>query len=417
LKNIVRACLALTLLLAPLSCGVEQDGQRTSSASVSQLDDSIWSWWVHPLSINAEEGSWIGGLSSEGDIKITRINSDLTSDVVTLDRIQVDDHNGPAIAYDPAASYLVVFYAEHNQEEVVHYRTIDRDTLAKGPRRTLVFSDKVTYCQALVHGRKIVLLTRVGFTSWRYRISEDFGATWTQERTLVTSGNGQVYCLTKSDAANPASYHLAFVGHPKYSGFRDVTHAMIRLDSGRITLADNTAIGSLYEPSGPRLDPHALDLAIAPEPGWAVRLLDVGWLGGVPAISYALWKKGSIFIPVRYQVKIHRDGHWYDASWQLHAGRIFGHHLKAHYHGGAVFTRGQGIVTSREEAGEWFLEKWAWDPAAETLSLVQEIYASSDPIVRPYVPDNEGRVAVIAHTLLKYSGYQNFMANTKVVFR
>ncbi len=48
----------------------------------------------------------------------------------------------------------------------------------------------------MLGGDRLVLLTRVNLSTWCYRISDDFGASWGPERILVDArGFGQVYVV------------------------------------------------------------------------------------------------------------------------------------------------------------------------------------------------------------------------------
>lgn len=381
-------------------------------ARPADIEDNIWSWWVHPLAVNDGDVSWVGGIAKSADVRITRVNADASLEPVVVGRTVADDHNGPAIALAPDREQLVVFFAAHGSEKVVHYRTLHRQSLALGAARELSFSGSVTYAQLLVHGDRLVLVTRVADSTWRYRISEDFGGAWSEERILVDArGLGKVYCLVKPVRSAPATAHLAFYGHPTGSTFRKVQHGTIHLDDGRVTVDDGAVVGDLDAAGGPSLNPDALDTAISPSTGWVVRLLDVGELGGMPAILYAVWQGDAA---ARYRVKLRRAaGEWSSAPWTADTGAVFGYTAAIHYHGGAVFAHGDEVVTSREVSGQWEIQRWSWDAASQDLRTGPLLSTSSRPVVRPYVPYRAGRVDLIAHELLQYDGYTDFRADTR----
>jgi hypothetical protein len=384
----------------------------------ADLEDNIWTWWAHPLAVNDGARSWVGGIASDGDVRITRVGADASLETVVVGNVSPDDHSGPAIAFGPEQPDLLVFFAGHNSEDVVHYRRLGRDTLSLGDPEELSFSGNVTYAQALVRGDRIVLVTRVSLSTWRYRMSEDFGDTWTAERVLIdATGYGQVYGLVKPILGQPSRAQLAFYGHPENSEFRDVLHGVIDLDTGRITTVGGADLGDLDSEGGPGLLPvppdgaPGLETAISPSTGYAVRLLDVGTLGGLPAILYVVWTGDEA---PHYRVKLRREsGEWSSAPWMPPTGSVFGYRPDTHYHGGAVFARADSVFSSREEGGQWRVERWDWDPATADLVLAGELSATARPVVRPYVPYHDGLVDVIAHELLRYEAYTDYLADTR----
>ena len=384
----------------------------------ADIPDNIWSWWVHPLAVNDVDVTWVGGIARDATVKITRVNADSSIETIALGQTEADEHNGPAIAYHPDHTDLVLFFSQHNTDNRVHYRRVDRESLALGVPEELQFSGLVTYAQVLVRGDRIVLLTRVASVSWCYRISEDFGSTWSEERALIDgNGRGLVYVLAKPVRSDPSQAQFAFYGHPTSSGFRDVLYGSIDLDTGVVGSGGGINLGDLDTEGGPGLRPvvpagkPALETALHPSPGYVVRMLDVGELDGMPAIAYAEWTGTEA---PNYRV-ILRDkaGGWSSAPWTLPTGVVFGYVPDIHYHGGAAFTRDDGVISSREEAGTWKVERWRWDTTLGDLVLAEELSATPKPVIRPYVPYHDGRADVVVHELDRYKGYTDYRAATR----
>jgi hypothetical protein len=266
-------------------------------------------------------------------------------------------------------------------------------------------------------GSRLVVLTRVDLVTWRYRISDDFGVTWSGERVLIDAdGLVQVYVVAKPVTGKPDENLLAFYGHPVNSPYRDVEFARVRLDTGAVESADGRPIGNLNDPDGPRLRPGDLGAAISPAAGDTVRLLDIGTLDGRPAIAYAQWQ-GDAGAP-RYRVTMHRDGGWVTPAWSLPSGDPFGHTPAARYLGGAVLGRDDRLYTSRRDngTGGWHVEQWSWSGAGDTFVLDAEL-ARDDacPLVRPYVPARRGSVEVVVQRLTSYDGYTDHVADILVL--
>ena len=103
---------------------------------------------------------------------------DRVGEVGDLGISKVDDHNAPAIALSAAHPHLLAFYTQHGTDNVMRYRTVDRQTLAMGEEQELRFSGRLTYAQVIQSPTQLTLVTRIEDDRWHYRTSGDFGATW-----------------------------------------------------------------------------------------------------------------------------------------------------------------------------------------------------------------------------------------------
>lgn len=375
-----------------------------------RIDNAIYSWWVQPLSVNDGDYTWVGSIAKLGTVRVFKVNRDTgTQQEARLSRIEPDDHNGPAIAFDPSQTKLVVFYSNHNSDEFIRYNTIDRTTLTVGPEQQLNFGAPVSYVQVLQWGAKLVVLSRVADTSWRYLTSNDWGQTWdATPKTLVSDpDNGKVYLLARPVSENDNRVRIATYKHPTSGDDRTVRYALLFMDTGEITIPGGVPIGNFYtDAGGPNLHPDWMSLAIDPSPGYRVRLLDVGTVGGMPAISYAVWygAEGA----ATYKVKLYQQGAWTTASgFSEPSGDPFGYNLATHYVGGVAIGRTNNrLYVSREDNGTWYLDRWHF----QNNAFVKEknIRQDTTRLVRPNATYRSGPVDITVQEAPVYDHYTQY---------
>jgi hypothetical protein len=393
----------------------------TGAPIKARIDNAVYDWWAQPVSVNDGAYTWIGTIATGGTVRVAKVSPAAGTyqwaTLTSVGDIYHDEHNTPALAFEPTKPYLMAFYTQHGADNIMRYRTINRTTLAMGRTRTLTFSGNITYAEVIRNGTRLMVLTRVG-TSWRYRISENFGSLWSVERVLINaSGYGTLYSLVKPASNNGDLNHLAVYGHPMSSTFRNVVYAQIHLQSGDVTLANGQVIGSINDPAGPNLRPGQLQAAITPSTGYKVRLLDVDAIRGRPAIAYAVWNAGAAEAgPATYKFKMYQDDNtWKSPPWSLAAGHAFGYDPAIHYLGGMAIGRDNLLYSSRESKGTWIFEKWAWSESAGTFKLAKEIARdSTQKLARPCVPAGAGATEVIINRFEKYYSYTNYISDVLV---
>lgn len=367
------------------------------------LKDAAYSWWVHPLAVGDGDLTWLGWVDRHGGNGIDRVNHQTG----TVDRVllagpsSADEHNGVALALDPNQSELIAFYSRHGNDHHIRYQVVDRDTLEAGSQQTLDFGAGVTYAQVLqVPGTATIhVLCRAGGPSiggpfWKYRTSDDWGATWGPAKTLIDpNGIGQNYLQARPWPDGGATVHLAHYGHPEGSSYRNVGYAQLDLTTGQIRKVDGTLLGDLDAAGGPQITPQQLDVAIAPSSSHRVRLLDVGTVQTQPAIAYAVWNISDPGEPATYKIKRLVGGAWSSETWSLPAGDVMGFSLETHYHGGMALGANGKLWTSREDGGEWVIE--AWQRSGSTYLLQGELARTDSWSTRPYPVRNPGAVEVV----------------------
>lgn len=382
-------------------------------STVATLANGIWSWWVRPLIVVDGRHAWVSSIARLGTNRVHRVNLDTSAvDVLPLGgQDRSDDHNAGAIAYHPDRATLLVFYARHAQDDYIRWRHVNRSTLnVSADERRLDFPGRVTYAQILQQpggpDDRLVLLCRVDAT-WQYRMTWDWGATWTPPRILLNAAGtiGQPYILSAVDGTDPGHVHLAVAGNPASTDYRPVLGLSIGLHSGSVRTLGGGRLGDLDDPSGPQLTPDRLDVLHDPGPGRRVRLLDLAGWARRPWALVAEWEGDG---PAEYRALSPCD----DPAWRLPTGREFGHTRAARYVGGAAWTPTGGVITSRQDppdvlGGTWHVEHWPDLEAAPQL-----VTSSTIPQVRPVPvahPDGGSLLGVL--DVRDYTSYSTYDAN------
>jgi len=374
------------------------------------VPNAAYSWWTQPLAVSDGPYTWVASIARLGTVRIARAQPSTGSvKWATLGISKVDDHNAPAIALSAAHPHLLAFYTQHGTDNVMRYRTVNRQTLAMGEEQALRFSGRLTYAQVIQSPTQLTLVTRVADDQWHYRTSGDFGATWGDERVLIDAdGHGKVYALIKPNGT-AGLHHLVFYGHPGHSTYRPAVYGTIDFNSGIISRTDGTVLGDLDEPGGPAIQPTELEQVIAPRGSFKVRVLDVGLAAGRPAIAYAVWDAATAAQNATYKLKVLEGTSWTAPSWSLASGKPFGFEADSQYLGGVSFGRGGQLYTARETKGTWIVQEWQWSSKSARWTAYREIARSSQyKLVRPYVPLNRGPVDVIVQRVRSYRNFSSY---------
>jgi BNR repeat-containing family member len=373
--------------------------------------NATYSWWTQPLAVSDGSYTWVGSIARLGTVRIARVEPGTGAvQWATLGRSVADDHNAPSIALLRDQPHLLAFYTQHGNDSAMRYRTVDRATLALGPEQELTFSGPLTYAQIVQTSRTLILITRVGTSSWRYRSSDDLGVTWSDERVLIDAeGHGKVYALVKPIGTTGLRAHLVFYGHPVGSTYRPVEYGTIDLETGTISRPDGAVVGDLDEPGGPAIQPAELQQVVAPRDSFKVRVLDVSIVGGQPALAYAVWDASTSSQRASYKTKVLDGSTWTTPSWSLASGQPFGYEPEVHYLGGATFGRGGQLYTSRDANGTWIVQEWRWSSTTRSWTAYREIARSTRyKLVRPHVPLDRGPVDLLIQRVRRYDDFANY---------
>ena len=102
-------------------------------APLMTVPNAAYSWWTQPLAVSDGPYTWVASIARLGTVRIARAQPSTGSvKWATLGISKVDDHNAPAIALSAAHPHLLAFYTQHGTDNVMRYRTVNRQTLAMG---------------------------------------------------------------------------------------------------------------------------------------------------------------------------------------------------------------------------------------------------------------------------------------------
>ena len=192
-------------------------------------DDGGWCWFQDPRALVVGNELIFGSVASgraepdrRGDIEVTSYDLDTgTRSVFELhDRLQLDDHDAPALLLRPDGR-LVAVYARHGDDDLVRVRISrnPRDASAWGAERTLSLGDRVTYSNVFFlsaerggRGRAFDFHRGRGWGP-NYLVSDDLGVSWRYGGRLL-AGPGRPYLRYASDGLRRV-HLLATEQHPR----------------------------------------------------------------------------------------------------------------------------------------------------------------------------------------------------------
>ncbi|MEA2397446.1 MAG: hypothetical protein QOK25_1002 [Thermoleophilaceae bacterium] len=251
--------LAFPLMLVVLQSSPAPAVSQTSDQQVTSLGDGVWSYFGDPRAVYANDTTFVGWVTSKGDIVVASIRQDVVQRH-TLDHVGRDDHSNPSLFIRPGGR-IVAVYAPHgvgakSQVKHMYYRVSVRpyDVTAWGPIRRMPANSApvgghpdraFSYPNPIQMPNGRVWLFWRGGSWWpTVSITSDWQH-WTRPRTVVTSIPGQrPYAKYAGDGK---SVYMAFSrSHPmeKATGIY-----FLRISkSGAEYRSDGTRIGSLNHP-------------------------------------------------------------------------------------------------------------------------------------------------------------------------
>jgi hypothetical protein len=102
---------------------------------------------------------------------------------------ETDDHNLIAVMMMSNHHLICAYSGGHNTDNNIYVRIADAEESIEsfGEAVVLKSTESTTYSQIFEYDEKLYLFYRTGNTGWSYRISSDYGKTWTSETKLVQS--------------------------------------------------------------------------------------------------------------------------------------------------------------------------------------------------------------------------------------
>lgn len=329
------------------------------------LDNLAWCWWTRPRASRIGNSVFFGGIESGGGIVAARL--DLATGQVerqTLAQFEDDDHNNPALLAVEGKP-LICFYSRHDAEEGLRYRisTTPLSVADWHPEQILTFGGSTTYAEVHVVGSEIHLFTRVDEIRWGWRMSSDWGKSWSEPRDLLAFDTDQQVYMGSALLSDGHTLRIGVSGHPKEyekKPLHDVWACLVDLRSGEVRLPSGRTVGNLRLGAGLPLNYTALELVAKTPADRTVNLLDVS-SGPVFEIAFvSKVKDDHSTTDAQYHVASLRDGKW-RVETVAPAGRKFGYIDAGLYVGGMAFPEHvpDGVVyLTREAQGLWHLEEW-----------------------------------------------------------
>lgn len=395
--------------------GVEKAGGRPAAGLPAPiLRDAAWCWWTRPRAVRLGPLVYVAALDQRGQVFVATWDLERrVAQRTVLAGFEDDDHNNPALVTQ-AGHPLVAFYSRHGQDDAVRYRVSERpgDIAAWSQERTLEFGGTTTYAQVHARGSELHLFTRVDGTKWSYRRSPDWAARWESPRDFLSFDTDQQIYMPTALLPDGRTVRVAVSGHPKEyydKPLHNIWACQVDLETGAVTLpSTGQVVGNLATGAGLPLGHDRLELVHATPPDRTANLFDVGDGPGFEIGFVSKVKDDHATVDARYHVTTLHGSQWRTEDLTP-SGTIFGYLPVGLYVGGMAFPHrspGGRVYLTREEAGQWHLERWdrrtdgAWSP----LALLAP---TSTRLARPWaVTDPAGDLQVVALALEHYDdGY------------
>jgi len=381
--------------------------------SARTLGPGAWSWFADPRAVHhegAHRRTYIGWIDREGSIQITSHDHDSGDEVVKQlhRRLEVDDHDAPAVLVRPDG-HLLVFYSMHSGKAMLYRRsTRPEDVSAWGPEQRLPDNTDgefgFTYpnpVQLAAEDQRMYLFWRGGNWNPAYATKDSGqGSSWSHARTMIRVAGERPYVKVVSD--NDAVIHFAFTdGHPRnvLTGIYHATYS-----DGEFRRSDGTPIRSIG--SG-HFTPAEATRVYDPNPS-GVR----AWIHDV-----ALDDSGA---PLMVYARLHADedhryvyARWDGSGWVTHpivnaGGTIAGDGGETGYSGGITFDHDdpRRVLLSREIAGVHEVELWNTSDGGASWEHTAVTSGSSVANVRPIAA--RGRTDGLFDVLWMRGRYTNY---------
>ncbi len=374
------------------------------------IDDMAWCWWTRPRATRIGDLLYLGALDSRGQIVAATwdLGKRLAHKAV-LARFEDDDHNNPALIAVPGRP-LVAFYSRHAADDALRFRvsTHPTDIGCWHDERVLQFGGTTTYAQVHPRGDELHVLTRVNETTWAYRRSMDWAATWEPARSFLAFDTDQQIYMPTVMLADQRTVRVAVSGHPKEyetKPLHDVWACEVDLETGAVSRpTDGAVVANLRDGTGLPLNYDQLELVHATPSDRTVNIFDVGDGPDFEIGFVSKVKDDHSTTDARYHVTSNRNGHWITDD-VVAAGAKFGYIHAGCYVGGLAFphrSAGGRLYLTREHDGRWHLERWDRGPAGGWTSRPLVAH-SATRLTRPWaVTDPAEGLEVVALALERY---------------
>lgn len=207
--------------------------QQPASAYEIVAKDAAWCWFSDPRAVAYKGKSdrlYFSSINSKGDVVISakNIKSAETETFILHKKLQIDDHNVPAILILPDGK-LLAFYTEHNGRFFMRKSKNPEDIKDWEEEKIINFGGlKITYAHPVMlksERNRIYMFFRG--SDWRPSISysDDLGTSWSKAQGLIESKGVKNRPYLKVSSNNISRIDFTFTdGHPGVEPKNSVYH-------------------------------------------------------------------------------------------------------------------------------------------------------------------------------------------------
>ena len=304
----------------------------TAEPLVELNDNGAWSWFMDERLIVHRGKLLVGSMRSPSgnvELAVHDLETGETEVVVLHDKLEEDDHDGPALHVLPDGRVLAV-YTQHSQERKVYWRISDADDLTKwsetkelvtpGEDHPPFGGDNVTYSnlfQLSAEGNVLYNFFRSVQHQQNWMVSEDNGETWQYGGMFLKGHRGYAPYFKYATDGEDTIHFIGTEDHPRnfdnsvYHGF--IRGRTIHQSSG----AEYASLSTTTNKSGDIWDLTPVFKGDPDNVAWVIDLhLDKG---GRPVCVFSVQKDGRD-LPPRQGGTDHRYHYarWDGRQWTQH---------------------------------------------------------------------------------------------------
>jgi hypothetical protein len=226
-KTAILPAIILFWVIGPVSA------QLPGSAYQVVAKDASWCWFSDPRAVAYKGKSdrlYFSSINSKGDVVISakNVKSAETETYILHQKLQIDDHNVPALLFLPDGK-LLAFYTEHNGRFFMRKSKNSEDIKDWEEEQVINFGGKkITYAHPVMlksENNRIYMFFRG--SDWRPSISysDDLGSSWSRAQGLIESKGVKNRPYLKVSSNNTSRIDFTFTdGHPGVEPKNSVYH-------------------------------------------------------------------------------------------------------------------------------------------------------------------------------------------------
>ncbi|HVE74077.1 MAG TPA: BNR-4 repeat-containing protein [Mycobacteriales bacterium] len=409
--------LMLGLLVSPALASPVPQVVGLPTALVAQ--DGAWCWFSEPRAISAGGTTYLGWISSRGDITVGAVGADgRTRTTVLMAGFEVNDHDHPSLLLRPDGR-LQAFWSGHNGGELYTRIAVRPHDISQwGRLRTVplrLAGDRVsTYANPvyLKGERRLWVFGRSGYTGPAFTTSGDVGETWAKARRLVHVHDERPYVKYASNGVNTIGFGFTN-GHPAES-HSSIYYAAYR--AGEIRRADGRRIA--------RLD----QLPISPAQADVVYAAPKGRDAWIHDVAHDKQGRPRVVFATRPAAGGKDHDYWY-AAWDgrrwlarritAAGGSIADSPRESRYTAGISLDHSDPstVVLARPGATALEIERWHTSDLGKSWTTERVTVASHQDNMRPVVPrGGSGQVVWMTGQYGFFTSFRTSVAGNQPVF-